>query len=233
MEERDFNLSPRKEGTRDKIVSSVIRFELEDIEQHFKENITAIIDQFNVADKLLEEGRIAEAENIWRAQIVFLESALDFYLHELTKYGLSEIFSGNWEKTAKYDNLEVKMKIIEPALKAREDTDWFLEFVNNYYRSITMASYESVCEQLKLLGIDIKEVADKAFYVRGSTEKTDVKLKRRLNELFSRRNVIAHQSDRAHANAQKENITKEVVQEFISDINKIVKAINEKSICKV
>jgi hypothetical protein len=233
MEERNFNLSPRKEGTREKIVSLVVRFELIAIEQHFKENITAIIDQFNVADKLLEEERIAESENIWRAQIVFLESALDFYLHELTKYGLSEIFSGNWKKTTKYDNLEVKMKIIEPALKAREDTDWFLEFVNNYYKSITMASYESVCEQLKLLGIDIKEVADKAFYVQGSTEKTEVKLKRRLNELFSRRNVIAHQSDRAHANAQKESITKEVVQEFISDINKIVKAINEKSICKV
>ena len=50
--------------------------------------------------------------------------------------------------------------------------------------------------------------------------------KRRLNELFSRRNIIAHQSDRAHTDAQVNIITKEIVQNFICDIEKIVRAID-------
>lgn len=90
-----------------------------------------------------------------------------------------------------------------------------------------MVSYESVKDQLNLLGIDLKNVADRAFYNRGEREKTRDKLRRRLNELFSRRNIIAHQSDRAHTDAQVKNITKEIVQDFMDDIQRIVNSINE------
>ena len=89
-----------------------------------------------------------------------------------------------------------------------------------------MVSYESMRDQLKLLGIDFARVADGAFYQRGETEKTKVKLKRRLNELFSRRNIIAHQTDRDHTDAQIRTITKEIVQDFIYDLEKIVRSID-------
>lgn len=68
---------------------------------------------------------------------------------------------------------------------------------------------------------------DTAFYEKDRTEKTKGKLKRRLNELFGRRNIIAHQTDRAHTDAQFMDITKEVVQSFIYDVEKIVRAIDE------
>ena len=61
---------------------------------------------------------------------------------------------------------------------------------------------------------------------RGGTENTKNKFKRRLNELFGRRNIIAHQSDRAHTDAQVNIITKEIVQNFICDIEKIVRSID-------
>ena len=80
-----------------------------------------------MADGLVEYGKVIEGENIWRAQIVFLASALDFYMHELTKYGLCEIYNENWDRTDKYENLQVNMKVIEVALKSGEDIDWFLE----------------------------------------------------------------------------------------------------------
>ena len=47
-----------------------------------------------------------------------------------------------------------------------------------------------------------------------------------MNELFSRRNIIAHQSDRAHTDAQVNMITKEIVKNFICDIEKIVRSID-------
>lgn len=226
MEERNLDLMARNEDIRDKFHTEVIRFELDQIMQHFAETIQAIKSQFNVADDLLESGKIIEVETIWRAQIVFLASALDFYMHELTKYGLCEIYNENWERTDKYENLQVNMKVIEVALKSGEDLDWFLEYINGYYRTITMVSYESVRDQLKLLGIKTALVADRAFYQRNGTENTKDKLKRRLNELFSRRNIIAHQSDRSHTNAQLHNFSKEIVQEFIADIQKIVISID-------
>ena len=41
-----------------------------------------------------------------------------------------------------------KLAVIEVALKSGEDIDWFLEYINGYYRAITMVSYDSVREQL-------------------------------------------------------------------------------------
>jgi hypothetical protein len=229
MEERNLDLVARNEDTRDKFHTEVIRFELDQILQHFAETIQAIIAQFDVADELFASGKVIEGENIWRAQIIFLASGFDFYMHELTKYGLCEIYDENWERTDKYENLQVNMNVIEVALKSGEDIDWFLEYINGYYRAITMVSYDSVREQLNLLGINSALVAEGAFYQRGGTENTKVKLKRRLNELFSRRNIIAHQSDRAHTDAQVNIITKEIVQNFVCDIEKIVKSIDEEA----
>ncbi len=38
--------------------------------------------------------------------------------------------------------------------------------------------------------------------------------------------IIAHQSDRSHTDAQVNTITKEIVQNFICDIEKIVRSID-------
>ncbi len=226
MEDRNLDLMERNEGTREKFRTEVIRFELDQIMQHFTETMQAIKSQFSVADELIESGKIIEGENIWRAQIIFLASAFDFYMHELTKYGLCQIYEENWERTDKYNNIQVNMKVIEMALKSGEDIDWFLEYINGHYRKLTMVSYDSVKDQLNLLGINPASVADRVFYQRGGTEKTGVKLKRRLEELYLRRNVIAHQTDRAHTDAQPNSITKGIVQDFISDVEKIVSAID-------
>ncbi|WP_310604054.1 HEPN domain-containing protein [Anaerosporobacter sp.] len=225
MTERNLSLSKRNENIRDKNPVRVIRFQLSEIKQHYEENIEAIREQFLVAEELVSKGKLREAENVWRSQVVFLESTFDFFLHEITKYGLCEIFLGNWDKTEKYQNIEIQMRFIEIALKARENTDWFLEFVNNCYEKITMVSFESVKDQMNLLGIDIRAVADRAFHERGQEEKTKDKLKRRLNELFRRRNIIAHQSDREHFDAQLKEISEDVVRRFLDDVGKIVEAI--------
>lgn len=227
MEDRNFNLTSRKEDTRDKFHTEVIRFNSKEILQHFLESINAIKRQFALADELLENNRNIEAENIWRAQVIFLASSFDFYMHELTKYGLCEIYDENWDKTEKYSNIQIKMKILEVALKSGEDIDWFLDSVNNLYRTVTMVSYESVKDQFNLLGIDLSEVAYKSFYQRGSHVKPKDKLRKCLEDLYNRRNFIAHQADRTHTDAQIKDITKEMVEGYISDIQKIVKSIDE------
>ena len=148
-------------------------------------------------------------------------------MHELNKYGLSEMFIGNWEKTEKYSNLSIKMDIVDKALNEREDTGWFLEFVNEFYKDKTLVSYESVKDQMNLLGLKIQKVADAVFYERDSSVKTKDKLKYRLQELYDCRNVIAHQAGRRHSDAQRENISKKMVEVYIEDVEKIVEKIQE------
>ena len=74
------------------------------------------------------------------------------------------------------------METIELILESKNDNNWFLEHINKYYQNITMVSYESVKDQLNLLSISLKDVADKTFYKRGEKEKTTDKLFRKVKD---------------------------------------------------
>ena len=60
------------------------------------------------------------------------------------------------------------MKIVDKALNMREDTDWFLQFISEFYKGITLVSYQSLKDQMNLLGLDLQKVADGVFYERGN-----------------------------------------------------------------
>jgi len=71
VDNRNLDLMSRNEDTRDKFYTEVVRFEFDQIKQHFVETIGAIKAQFNVADELTEARRVTEGENVWRADCVF------------------------------------------------------------------------------------------------------------------------------------------------------------------
>lgn len=224
---RDLKLQERKEGIREKRVSQVVKFDLEEIRKHFFESITQINELFLLEKSLDDVKRTSYAEQIWRTQIVFLVSAFDFFMHEIVKFGLNKIYEKEWEKTEKYNNLSICLGMIDEILREENDINWFPDFVNRKFLTETIISYESVVDALKLLGIDNKKIADAVFYERDSDEKTQMKLKRKLNELFARRNWIVHQSDRRHTDAELIKISDVEVREFVYNIQKIVEAIIE------
>lgn len=223
----DFELSKRKENQRNKNAEEVIRFSLSEIMLHFDDAIAIIERQYSIADELMLQDKELDAKNIWRAQVVFLSSALDFYMHEIAKFVLANMFDARIGATEKYGNIMIPMRIFEDALITGEGSYLFLEYINQVYSSVTMVSYGEIKEILKLIGIDASQIANDAFYKRGSVEKPIKKMEERLDRLYYRRNRIAHQTDRKHTNAQTEDITKAQVEEFISDIKRIVKAIDK------
>lgn len=223
MADRDLTLSPRKESTRDKIAVEI--FSNDEIEKHFNENVTSLVSQFDVAENLVAEGKTESAKDIWRSQIVFLESAFDFYIHEIIKQGIMNIYHGDWSnKTLKYHHLVFDMDCVERAIRDTEDDMWLKDRINELYKSETMMSYERFKDVCNLIGLNIKEIADAVFYEPGSTEKTDAKLHRELDRLYERRNQIAHQSDRRHENAEKQDISEQDVKDSINIITEIVHA---------
>lgn len=227
MEKRNLKLSGRKEATRNKTTSLIVKFELEEIKQHYNDSIKSIYKMFGVVDSLIESKDEEQAKDIMRSQVVFLVGALDFFMHEITKLGLNKIFNNEWEQTKKYSHISIPMGVLNDALIDGEDSDWFLEFVNEQFSIVTIVSYDSVKDQMNLLGLNIQSIADEVFYDINSREKTLDRLKNRLNGLFNRRNMIAHQLDRKHSDAEKLDIDRGLVEEFIEDVNLIVDAISK------
>lgn len=228
MDGRVLDLLPRLEDTRERQIPQILKFELDEIKAHFDEDLSAISSLFTVY-KQNEKNDVC-AKLILRSQVVLLESAFDFYLHEITKFGVNKIFEGAWISTEKYKNIIMRLEMVEKIINDEVSENWFFEFINQYYAKETMVSFESIKDQMNLLGIKIQDIADKAFYEQGSSEPTIMKMKNVVNALYKRRNIIAHQSNRGHEDATYYPISKDQVDKFIIDIEKIVNAIHEVAI---
>ena len=220
--QRNLTLNQRNENSRNKVIvkQKVVEFDLEDIKKHFDDNINNIEQTFGIVDKLIELNEEEKSKNIMRSQIVFLVSAFDFYVHELTKYGFIKMFCHEWESTNKYNEFQVDMSLLEQAINKPESYDWFLNYINERFKRITFMSYKQIREQFELLGIDLDSIMQKTF------DKTNYSnYKKVFKDLTDRRNEIAHQSDRSHYDAKQNTIFKHDVEEFIDFVKKIVEAI--------
>lgn len=225
---RNLNLTTRREEIREKRYSRVIKFEIEQIKEHFDENISDIENQFKIIDMLDKDKDKDKIDCILRSQIVFLGSSIDFYFHEITKYGLMKIYDKVWEKTDNYKKIKINIEVVFKALEAGNDSEWFIEFIDSEYRGITMMSWRSITNQIELIGLDIYEIAEKVFPNNDLIkQKKKDELKKVVTTLFKRRNFIAHQFDRRHNDAIRKDISKTEVVNFIKDIKKIVYAVHE------
>lgn len=139
---------------------------------------------------------------------------------------MNKIFNNEWKVTDKFKNYTLKLSDVIDAISNPEDVTWFGEHVNATIVNETFMDYESIKDQLNLIGINVSKVADKAFHDRGCTEKTNQQLKRHLNRIFKRRNHIVHQSDRNHLTGEINDITKEYVADEIANIEKIISSIH-------
>lgn len=224
---RNLSLSPRIEDQRDAHpIEPPIQFSRNEIKQHFIDSLESVKAQYDVADALLSEGNIGGCKTIWRSQVVLAEGLMDFYIHEMSKHCLFKMFTGNWDKSGKYASFMVPMGRVEDAISATESKDWFFGYLNERFSRDVFISKESMRDQLNLIGIGFSAAMCKAF--PDENEEASTKQGAQIvEELFRRRNAIAHQNDRSHASAVQNDITKEFVADYISKIEAIVNAIHE------
>ena len=222
---RDLSLSPRKENQREaQPIVPPVQFSLIEIKQHFIDSLASVKAQFEVADSLATKANMDGCKTIWRSQVVLAEGLLDFYIHEMSTYCLFRMFTGQWDKSEKYKLFMVPMDKVEEAISVTESKEWFFEYLNDRFSRDVFISKESMVDQLNLIGIGFTPVMVKAF----PSEKEDTSRKQGakiVEELFHRRNAIAHQNDRSHASAVQNDITKELVCDYITKIEAIVDAI--------
>lgn len=226
MKGRDLALSERKEHTRDKRTHrTILQFGIEEIKEHFNSNLLSIKNQFEIAQNLLQEGKENECKTIWRSQIVLLDGILDFYIHEISKHALYMMFKKEWSPSEKYGSLMVPMREVECAIEAVESKDWFFEYLNDRFSRDVFLSAEIMKDQLNLIGISFGDVMKIAF--PRETENDSHKAgKVFVQNLYERRNAIAHQNDRSHDTAEQNDISKEDVEGYIDGVVSIVEAIN-------
>ena len=123
---RDLDLYKIKSNTRDKVQPEVIKFDLAEIIMHFEDSIKDIEEQFKTID-LLESKDKEKIDYILRSQIVFLGGSLDFYFHEITQFGIMQMYDEIWQETKPYKNINIKLGTILDVLKGEQDDSWFID----------------------------------------------------------------------------------------------------------
>ena len=126
----------------------------------------------------------------------------------------------------------VEIRLIDDAIKNPESYDWLLEYINEKIKREVYISLESMKDQLNLLGIKFEDVINIAFNNKFNPERNQLNGKQIIQELFIRRNEIAHQSDRNHYNAEQNDISKEYVLNGIENVKNIVSAIHNIAVKK-
>lgn len=205
----DVDEIPRKVETRDKKNSSKISFEYSNIKNHLTDNISDVKNKFVIA-KSLEKENLDQAKEIWRSQIVFIDSTLDFYIHEVIKYGIIKMFNGEWTSTQKFENIKVSLKFAIDFAKTPENANFLLGEIDEINQENCFMSYDNIKKQLNI--IDITPDASK---------------KTIIDEIYQRRNQIAHQSDRLPENPIKQDISEELVSHYISEIESFISDIEK------
>lgn len=181
--------------------------------------------QFDVAEALKTQGKTEECRMIWRSQIVMGTAAFDFYMHELTKYGMNQIWKGNWPHTGAYDKMEISLSRLEDFRNLNEEDSekMFLEYVTEKFSTVTLMDGDKIADQLKMLGLDVESIFSRA------AEKPKLQEKKviiQLKEIFLRRNRIAHQVDQRHEDAEEYPITENDVETCIEKLDEIIQLID-------
>ena len=205
-------------------IPKAVSFSHEEIKSHFRENIKHIEDSL----KILENNNlnVEDAANILRSQIMFLDSALDFYMHEITKYGMKKMFDGQWERNDKYFDFKISLDALHTISELNEK-EFFNDIINKSISSETFMEFNSIKKQINMIGLDINVIARAVFYKKGNSTSPINKMKEFLNTLYYRRNRIAHQSDRDPLTSVRSDIDVDFVRGNIDVMVKIVSAIDD------
>lgn len=221
LEEDDLAL--RVEGTRSlAFPPAVERFDLSAIKTHFDDSISQIQAQIAEATELLSGEKKLSGQSILRAQIMFVESALDNYMHELVIYGVTQMFNQTWGRTAEYDRIFLPIGVIESAAAADVGDKWLHEHIGEAYSAMTLTNVKQMRRHLDLLEIKINPCLIATF--PGHTVNDAEKILKGYSE---RRNDIAHRSDRDTETGVPKNITAEEVRQMTNDIKRLVDEIHK------
>ena len=221
---KNIDLASRNENTRE--FQHVEIYDIKGINSHFDENMRIILYFFNVAETISNSKNLdADYVNeIYRTQIMLIDSTLDFYFHEVVKLAILNIYNEIWEGNNNkfYNKLTFAIKDLEFARSNPDDDEWLKEWVNKTFSTETMMSFSYFKDVCELIGLNISKVAKENFCKRGDSQKEKDKLEDFLDGLYRRRNLITHQTDRRLCDAERLSVSREEVMYYIEHVAGIV-----------
>ncbi len=190
--------------------------------ERFSQSLVRVSALISASDKL----RLAsneEADDVLRSCLVLIVSALDFYIHEIVRAEMVDIFAGNKPKPNGFDNYTIALKAFPIKMDAQNALIWFESELKKSLGFKSFQMPDNVAAALKMIR-DLKDVWGKIGFLVSVESST---VQRQLSLLVRRRNCIAHEADRDDSFPDSiYPILRTDVQESMVFIRKICEAID-------
>lgn len=192
--------------------------------QHFKANIGRVIEIGGLYDALAGlTTAIIDASDLLRSQIVMTVSALDHYIHEVTRYGMLEIFDGKRRPTDPFLKFQVSMETLQQLTISPGSSRVLLENeIREKHGFLSFQHPDKIGDAIRLFSpLPLWPGVASSLSISPNDVKTRLKL------IVERRNKIAHEADMDPSYpGTRWPITKHDVQTTIDFIEKVCESIH-------
>ncbi len=163
---------------------------LNPIEQ-FRENITRVQGISGLYTTLDNATTAAvDLTDLLRAQIVMIVSALDLYIHEITRIGMLEVYNGQRSQTDAFLRFQVTLESAMQGISNPRVNEWLDTEIREKHSHLSFQDPDKIADAVrrfsscelwpsvaKQINLDVQDV------------------KSRLRAIVDRRNKIAHEAD--------------------------------------
>jgi hypothetical protein len=162
-----------------------------------------------------------DLSDILRAQIVLAVSALDHFVHELTRLGMIEASKGSRAKTEAYLRFQVPISVADSAVSGVPCESWIGDTVRERHSWQSFQDPEKIAEAIRLVStVGLWDAVGKELSMAPQDVKTRLKL------IIERRNKIAHEADMDPTNPGfRWPISKQLANETVAFIEQIASVI--------
>ena len=123
-----------------------------DILEQFRENIRRVQALGGLYDVLNQQTTPAlDLTDLLRSQIVMAVSALDHYVHEITRVGMLEVYSGKRPQTPAFLRFQVTMESTLQGIAAGENNDgWLDEEIRKKHGYLAFQHPDRIADAIRL-----------------------------------------------------------------------------------
>lgn len=196
---------------------------MHDTIQRFRTNISRVKEIGGLYEALSGlTTSIVDASDLLRSQIVMTVSALDHYIHEITRLGMLEIFDGKRTPTDAFLKFQISIETLQLTVSAGVSSSLLENEIREKHSYLSFQHPDRIADAIRLFYPSPlwPEVASNL-----SIPVNDVKTQLKL--IMERRNKIAHEADMDPSYpGARWPITKHDVQATISFIEKLCDSIH-------
>jgi len=163
-----------------------------------------------------------DTTDVFRAQVVLVVSALDHYIHEVSRLGAIEVFTGKRSRTPAFNRARVTIEGVMIGLQNPSSVNWFENEIRREHGWQSFQSAEKIADAVRLFSnVQLWKRVAKIVGLDPNI------LKNQLRLTIDRRNKIAHEADMDPSYpGVRWPIDETLAKTTISFIEKIVEAIH-------